>query len=351
MARIASALFNDRTEAERAVAWLRDNGVPNDAITVIARNDGDADSWGKADNDRDASEGAAEAGSGMASGLGIGAGVGALFGLAAALIPGLGPLIVAGPLAAWLGGTAGTIAAGALVGGAAGGIAGALSHWGLSEAEAHHYAGEIERGGTYVGVDLDQANLPRETIFDGFRRYHGRVQDSNLDSGTVGTPMTAMAGSPGVGYGSEMARDYTEDVEAEARVPLVEEVVDVHKERRQAGEVNVTKRVETETQHISEPVVREQVTVDVRPVSGGTVDTNATLQPGETIRVPVYEEELVVDKRAEVTGEAVIRTQQQVEQVDRDIQLRRERVEVDEMGDVDVDASDDVATTTRRGSY
>jgi uncharacterized protein (TIGR02271 family) len=324
MARVASAVFDDRRDAERAVSMLRSRGVPDDAISVISRHEEGA---GNArDTTRDAGQGAADAGKGLGTGLGVGAGVGALFGLAAALIPGIGPLIAAGPLAAALGATGGAVVSGAIVGGTSGANAGALSHWGLNETEARHYAGEIERGGTYVGVDLDRANMDRDEVLGIFRSCGGRT-----------------AGAEGTYTGGPEASRATADTRQEMRVPLREERPELHREMRQTGEVNVTKRVETETQHISEPVTREHVSVDVRPVAQGTpVDPDTTLRPGQTVRVPVHEEELVVGKQAQVTGEAVISKHAQTRQVEKDIPLRKERVAVDAVGDADVDADEDV---------
>jgi len=355
MTRIASAIFDDRQDAERAVSVLRDQGAPEDAISLISRHDGEVPDPNRPGDTRDAGDAAGEAGGGLASGLGIGAGVGALFGLAALLIPGVGPLIAAGPLAAFLGAGAGTVAAGAIVGGAAGGLAGALSHWGLSEAEAHHYAGEVERGGTYVGVDLDRANVEREDVLSALRSNHGRIQDAP-STGMTSAPH-AGAATTATGLISEgdttMATDRTHgyaahDTTEEVRVPVMEETAEVHKQTRQTGEVEVTKRVETEMRHISEPVTREHVSVDVRPVAEGTLtaaDATATLQPGESIRVPIYEEELVVDKQARVTGEAVITRERETEQVTREVPLRHERVEVNELNEADT--IDDLSTNRR----
>ena len=119
---------------------------------------------------------ASDAGKGALSGAAVGAGVGALFGLAALAIPGVGPFITAGALASALGTTGGAVAAGAIVGGTSGGIAGALSHWGLNEAESKYYAGEIERGGTYVGVDVANSNLTESEVRAAFDRFNGQYE-------------------------------------------------------------------------------------------------------------------------------------------------------------------------------
>jgi len=177
MSDIVSAVFSNNQDAQDAVDWLRSNGVSNDAVSILARNaNNDAvDTGNIIDDDADeAADDAADAGKGALTGVGVGAAVGALFGLAAAAIPGVGPFITAGALASALGPAAGGAAAGAIVGGTSGGLAGALSHWGLNEAESKYYAGEVERGGTYVAVDLDRTSVNRSTILDAFRRFNGR---------------------------------------------------------------------------------------------------------------------------------------------------------------------------------
>lgn len=173
-----SAVFDDMDDARDAINWLEENGVPRAAITVVARQQDTAAVGDEASRDEDeAADDAREMGSGALAGAGVGAGVGALFGLAAAAIPGVGPFIAAGALANALGVTAGAAVSGAIVGGTSGGIAGALAHWGLNESESRHYAGEVERGGIFVGVDTTQATLGVDTIEDAFRRYHGRMVD------------------------------------------------------------------------------------------------------------------------------------------------------------------------------
>jgi hypothetical protein len=175
-----SAVFDHSADAEKAIDWLRQHGASDDRISVLARRPEDtgaiADRTGAARVDQDAGSDAAR---GAGTGLAAGAAVGALFGLAAAAIPGVGPFITAGALAHALGVTGGAAAAGAIVGGASGLIAGALAKWGLDKADADYYGGEVERGATFVSVDLDGASLTRSEVEDAFRRYNGRFSGSN----------------------------------------------------------------------------------------------------------------------------------------------------------------------------
>jgi len=190
MNHLTAAVFPSPADAEHVLNWLRDTGVPDDAISVIARKDhveqyvtpndvgqrvapAEADAMAASHE-----EGAEKAGSGALMGVGVGATVGVIFGLAAAAIPGVGPFITAGALASVLGTAGGAAAAGAIVGGVSGGIAGALGHWGMSEDQSHYYADAVERGGTFIGVDLSRTLLLPETLVEVFHRYHGTMAET-----------------------------------------------------------------------------------------------------------------------------------------------------------------------------
>jgi len=174
MDRVA-AVFRDRADAERAVDWLRSHGIPDDQISVLARNERSTrDVADRTGAERVDTDGGSDVARGAGTGLAAGAGVGALFGLAAAAIPGIGPFITAGALAHVLGVTGGAAAAGAIVGGTSGAVAGALSKWGLDKADADYYGGEVERGGTFVAADLDGVSTTRAQVEDAFRSFNGR---------------------------------------------------------------------------------------------------------------------------------------------------------------------------------
>jgi photosynthetic reaction center H subunit len=115
----------------------------------------------------------------------------------------------------------------------------------------------------------------------------------------------------------------------EARITRAEEELAIGKRRVQAGEVNVEKQVETE--HISEPVSvrREEVTVERRPIEEGRTAANATIGEDE-IRVPVTEEEVIVEKRPVVKEEIVIRKHAVEDTKEVEADVRKERVEVDD---------------------
>jgi hypothetical protein len=138
-----SRLFDDYADAQKAVINLREAGVPEDDISIIANN---ADKWYAPDY-------AAGAGKGAAIGAGFGGVGGLLAGLGLLAIPGLGPVVAAGWLAA--------AAAGAVAAGAAGGVIGMLAEAGVAVNDAEVYAESIRRGGSLVSAKVEAADRDR----------------------------------------------------------------------------------------------------------------------------------------------------------------------------------------------
>jgi uncharacterized protein (TIGR02271 family) len=126
----------------------------------------------------------------------------------------------------------------------------------------------------------------------------------------------------------------TERGERVVRIPITEEEIRVGKRQAQAGEVDVRKTVETK--HVEQPVTRkrEEVEVERRPIQGDQAAAGAAdFKEGET-RIPLMEEEVVVEKRPVAKEEVVIRKHavEDTENVGAD--LRKERVDIDEKGRV-----------------
>lgn len=122
----------------------------------------------------------------------------------------------------------------------------------------------------------------------------------------------------------------------EERITLSEEELAVGKRQRAAGAVEVETHVETEHVRESVPVMRDEVTVERRPITGAT-SADASFEE-EHIRVPLTEEEVVAEKRAVAAEEIVVRKHQVQEEQTVEADLRRERAEVHAEGDVHRDA-------------
>ncbi|MQA88636.1 MAG: DUF2382 domain-containing protein [Gemmatimonas sp.] len=120
--------------------------------------------------------------------------------------------------------------------------------------------------------------------------------------------------------------------EGEARMTRSEEELAVGRREHQMGELDLEKHVETE--HVSEhvPTHHEEVIVERHPAA---MSTDARIED-EEIRIPVSEEELVVEKRAVPKEEIVVRKEDRVRDETVEADLRRERVDLRRQGDVDV---------------
>lgn len=119
----------------------------------------------------------------------------------------------------------------------------------------------------------------------------------------------------------------------EESLTLSEEELAVGKREVRAGEVEIDKNVESRHVRESVPVKHEEVIVERRPATG--MNTSARIEEGE-VRVPVTEEELVVEKRAVPKEELVVKKQEVIENETVEADLRRERAEVHREGNVDL---------------
>jgi uncharacterized membrane protein len=165
MANTIVALYDDMDTAHKVVRDLRDMGVDNNRISLVAQ-DASGQSGQHVSERGDTSDGAS-------TGAGVGAVVGGigglLVGLGALTIPGIGPVLAAGPLATAVSALLGA-GAGAVAGSVAGGLLGALIDMGLPEEHAGYYAEGVRRGGALVTVETDDTNLDR--IRDTMDRHH-----------------------------------------------------------------------------------------------------------------------------------------------------------------------------------
>ena len=117
--------------------------------------------------------------------------------------------------------------------------------------------------------------------------------------------------------------------EEELRVQRSEEELRVGWREREVGSVNVRKRVRTEREQVRVPRRREEVHVERVPVEGRERASEDEIGDDE-IRVPVVEEEIVVEKRPVVKEELRIRKDvvEDEEIIEEDV--RKEEVEIDD---------------------
>jgi hypothetical protein len=148
---LVSAVFDNHSEAERAVSELRRLGVADSSLSVIAQHEGRTTTTSGDGEVTD--DGHRSVLRGILGGGALGAGLG----VAALAIPGVGPLAAAGAIAA------SAVPEAMAIGAAAGAVGGTLNEvltkHGVSKEDAHYYGERIKSGGVFVSVDTGAGNV------------------------------------------------------------------------------------------------------------------------------------------------------------------------------------------------
>jgi uncharacterized protein (TIGR02271 family) len=296
----AIAIFDDRTQAQQAIEQLKRAGFTEKQIGVTARDAGDGDS-GIADDRKET-----HAKEGAIAGVTAGAGVGALWGLGilAGVLPAIGPAIAGGTLAA--------ILSSAAAGAATAGLAGTLIGLGIPEDEAKYYDQEFRAGRVLVTVDAG-ARLPEaQSIL---------MRSGGYDMRSA--PERTAASSPQAGMRSAGA---TRDADGRT-IEVREEELRINKRPVTTGGVEVRKEVHTERRSVDVPVKKEELVIERHAV--GRQPASGPVGRDESVRVPLSEERVEVEKRPVVTekvkvGKRVTEDEERVE-----ANLAKENVKVE----------------------
>ena len=137
------------------------------------------------------------------------------------------------------------------------------------------------------------------------------------------------------------------DTEAQ-RLRLREEQLNVDKQRVQSGEVGLHKDVISEEKVIDVPVTHEEAFIERRPVTDATINDNTPIGEGETIRVPLSEEQVNVSKNTVVTGEVEVGKRAVTENQRVSDTVRREEARLERDGDVRVSGTENDPTLSDR---
>jgi uncharacterized protein (TIGR02271 family) len=334
MAKTVIGLYDNFSEAQEVVRDLVDAGFDRDQISIVA-----SDREGKyaneldrerAEKDKDTS-GAA---TGAVTGGVIGAIAGVVLGLGALAIPGIGPAIAAGPIISGL--------VGAGIGAAGGGILGALIDMGVPEEDAGYYAEGVRRGGTIVTVNTPD-HLANDAI--AVMNRHNPVDIEKRaaqwrQEGWTGYEAEAKAHAAATTERTGAERHYAPEThktvvgaEGETKVPVMEEEIRVGKRQVEHGGVRMHAFVERQPVEEQVRLRQERVDVERRPVDRPISEADLKAFEEGTYEFTEKGEEAVVDKRARVIEEVVVKkgVEEHTETV-RDT-VRRTKVDVERTGE------------------
>ena len=131
--------------------------------------------------------------------------------------------------------------------------------------------------------------------------------------------------------GDENIKEKTDD---SAKLSLRKEELDINKSRVQKGDVEISKEILEEQKRVDVPVSCEEVVIERRSLNNEASDSPITNE--ETIRIPVNEEKVNVDKHTVITGEILAHKHEIENTAHIDETLKREEAHIDKNGDANI---------------
>ncbi|HET9182568.1 MAG TPA: YsnF/AvaK domain-containing protein [Candidatus Angelobacter sp.] len=201
-------------------------------------------------------------------------------------------------------------------------------------------AADLEDSLRQCGLTAEKARYFNESLADGDVLLSIRTGSAEKDKAareilkTAGADLgMGTAGARAPATSRSETRIPVQKAQGERRIELVGEMLRIHKDRVQTGEVNMHKEVITENQHIEVPVKREELVVERTPVENA--DTTAQVGSGDKeIRVPLTEERVRVEKKPVVTEEVKVGKREVEEVKDVSDTVRHEELRTEQKGEV-----------------
>ena len=117
----------------------------------------------------------------------------------------------------------------------------------------------------------------------------------------------------------------------QARVPVLDENLHVGVSKVETGRVRASKKVHEEDLIVSGPVTNDELSIERIPLNTYVDAPPQVRYEGDTMVIPVVEEEVVVQTRLKLVEEVRI-TRRQVERtVERPVTLRKEEVVIERL--------------------
>lgn len=179
--------------------------------------------------------------------------------------------------------------------------------------------------------DLDKIDFDYEEQVRGTYRPIAATTATTGAAATLDTPATYDRDAYSYDHDANL---YDLSSQDQSSLKLYEERLIASKQRQKVGEIEVGKRVETQTTRVSVPVEKEKVVIErMAPTDTRAVGANAPdFHEGEVARIEVFEETPDIHKEAFVREEVKVK-----KVVDRDVvqaeeEIRREELDVDTQG-------------------
>lgn len=111
-------------------------------------------------------------------------------------------------------------------------------------------------------------------------------------------------------------------------IPVIQEEVVVDKRVVETGKVRISKRIREYEETVDEPLFREEVAVERVPINQFVEARPGVRQEGDTMIIPVVEEQIFVQKRLVLVEELRVRKQVVESHQPQSITLLKEEVDI-----------------------
>ena len=112
-------------------------------------------------------------------------------------------------------------------------------------------------------------------------------------------------------------------------IPVIEEELEVQKRQVETGTVRINKTIREHEEIVEQALAKESAKIERIPINRIVKEAATSRYENDTLIIPVYEEEVVVEKRLVLREEIRISKETSVEQHHERIPLRSETVTVD----------------------
>lgn len=174
-------------------------------------------------------------------------------------------------------------------------VTGSLTGLGIPENRARYLARKLRSGSNGAVVTVNAG--PRRQEAEEILTSRGGDLGANATSQDYAAAEYA-GGQSGPGAANLPEREQPESSDQQ-RIELLGEVLRVHKERIQRGEVRIRKEVVVEQQTVQVPVTREEIVVERVPADQST-PSQGQIGADSEIRVPLTEERATLEKQTVV---------------------------------------------------
>jgi uncharacterized protein (TIGR02271 family) len=118
-------------------------------------------------------------------------------------------------------------------------------------------------------------------------------------------------------------------------IPVVEEQLEISKREVETGRLRLQKRVSVQEQTVDEPLFADEITIERVPINR-FVDAPSEARirvEGETTVIPLFEEQIVLQKRLLLREEVRVTTRRVERRAPQIVTVRREEVTVERASD------------------